>query len=54
MINKKTLLYGTKKQVALKIEISYEWNDKNDELVEKIIKKLPKFIEKQTKGLKKL
>jgi len=46
MINKKTLLYGMKNKTALRIEISYEWNDKNDELVDKIIKKLPKFIEK--------
>ena len=52
MINTKTLLYGTKKQVALKIEISYEWNDKNDELVDKIIEKLPKFIEKQSRKIK--
>ena len=50
MINEKVLLYGTKKEkIALKIKIQYEWNDDNDELVDKIIKNLPTFIEKQTK-----
>ena len=53
IINKKILCYGTENKIPLKIEISYEWNDENDELVDKIIKKMPKFIEKQTKGLKK-
>ena len=53
MINKKTLLFGNK-ETTLKIEISYEWNDNNDELVNKIIEKLPKFIDKQIKGLRKL
>ena len=50
MIITKTLLYGTKRNhIPLRITIEYEWNDDNDELIEKIVKNLPNFIEMQAK-----
>ena len=53
MIKSKALYYGLKKlETPIKIEISYEWNDTNDELVDKLISKLPKFIEKQARRIK--
>lgn len=53
MINKKVLCYGTKKEhIPLKITIEYEWINDNDEFVDKLVSKLPKFIEKQARRIK--
>lgn len=51
MVNRKLLIYGSENHVVLKIEISYEWSNGNDELVDSIIEKLPNFIDSEERSL---